>query len=180
MKIIKTTISDFLIIEPTIFSDERGFFFESYNKDMWQKVAGIGVDFIQDSHSRSIKNVLRGLHCQINKQQKQLVRVVVGKIFDVVVDLRKSSPTLGQWVSTYLSAENKRQIWVPANFAHGFLVVSDVAEVLYKTTNYYTPNHERSIMWNDLDIGINWPLKDAPILSPKDNSALSFKEYCKL
>ena len=176
MKIIKTAIPDVLIIEPKVFSDDRGFFFESFNKASWLESTCVKADFVQDNHSRSAKNVLRGLHYQISQPQGKLVRAVVGEVFDVVVDLRKNSPTLGNWVGVKLSAENQRQFWVPKGFAHGFLVLSDVAEVLYKATDYYAPEHERSIMWNDPDIGIKWPLQDKPVLSTKDDSALSFKD----
>jgi len=176
MKIIKTSIPDVLIIEPEVFSDDRGFFFESFNKALWQEATGVKVDFVQDNHSRSVKNVLRGLHYQIRQPQGKLVRIIVGEVFDVAVDLRKTSPTFGKWVGVKLSSENKYQLWVPKGFAHGFLVLSDVAEVLYKTTDYYAPEHERSIIWNDPDIGIEWPLRNKPLLSKKDNLASPFKD----
>ena len=176
MKIIKTSIPDVLIIEPKVFADDRGFFFESFNKTLWQKATGVKDDFVQDNHSRSIKNVLRGLHYQIRQPQGKLVRIIVGEVFDVAVDLRKSSSTFGQWTGVNLSAENKRQLWIPKGFAHGFLVLSDVAEVLYKATDYYAPEHERSIIWNDPDIGIKWPLRNKPLLSKKDNLASPFKD----
>ena len=176
MKIIKTSIPDVLIIEPEVFSDDRGFFFESFNKALWQEVTGVKADFVQDNHSRSVKNVLRGLHYQIRQPQGKLVRIIVGEVFDVAVDLRKSSSTFGKWVGIELGNENKHQLWVPEGFAHGFLVLSEVAEVLYKTIDYYAPEYERSIIWNDPDIGIDWPLRDKPLLSTKDNSASPFKD----
>jgi dTDP-4-dehydrorhamnose 3,5-epimerase len=176
MKITPTKIEDVLIIEPQVFGDQRGFFFESFNSKTFTEKTGLKLNFVQDNHSRSQQNVLRGLHYQIKQPQGKLVRTVVGEIFDVAVDIRKSSPTFGQWVGVNLSAENKQQIWVPAGFAHGFLVLSEVAEVLYKTTDFYAPEYERSILWNDPDIGINWHLKDQPILSPKDQSGLLLKE----
>ncbi|MEA3359974.1 MAG: dTDP-4-dehydrorhamnose 3,5-epimerase [Thermodesulfobacteriota bacterium] len=176
MKIIKTAIPDVLIIEPEVFRDDRGFFFESFNKTVWQEATGIKADFVQDNHSRSVKNVLRGLHYQIRQPQGKLLRAAVGEVFDVAVDLRKSSSTFGKWIGLKLSAENKLQLWVPEGFAHGFLVLSDVAEVLYKTTDYYAPEYERSIIWNDPDIGIEWPLRNKPLLSKKDNSTSPFKD----
>jgi len=176
MKIIKTSIPDVLIIEPKISRDNRGFFFESFNKALWQEATGVKVDFVQDNHSRSVKNVLRGLHYQIRQPQGKLVRIIVGEVFDVAVDLRKTSHTFGKWVGVKLSNENKYQLWVPKGFAHGFLVLSDVAEVLYKATDYYAPEHERSIIWNDPDIGIEWPLRNKPLLSKKDNLASPFKD----
>ena len=175
MNIIPTEISDVLIIEPKVFGDERGFFFESFNQKAFTEKTGITAEFVQDNHSRSVKGVLRGLHYQIEQTQGKLLRVVAGEIFDVAVDIRKSSPTFGQWVGGMISAENKRQFWVPAGFAHGFLVVSDTAEVLYKTTDYYAPQHERSIVWNDPDIGIDWPTGITPILSAKDQAGQTLK-----
>ena len=175
MKIIPTEISDVLIIEPRVFEDPRGFFFESYNKRAFAERTGIVTDFIQDNHSCSSQNVLRGLHYQIQQPQGKLVSVIAGAIFDVAVDIRKSSPSFGEWVSCLLSAENKRQLWIPAGFAHGFLVVSEVAEVLYKTTDYYAPQHERCILWNDSDLAIAWPLTTDPILSAKDRGGQPFK-----
>ena len=169
MKIISTTIPDVLIIEPRVFRDERGFFLESYQKKQF-KEAGINVDFVQDNHSKSCQGALRGLHYQIQQPQGKLIRAIAGEIFDVVVDLRKHSPTFGQWVGDTLSAENKRMLWVPAGFAHGFLVTSQEAEVLYKASDYYAPQWERCILWNDPAIGIRWPVKDVhPILSAKDS-----------
>ncbi|GBF79370.1 dTDP-4-dehydrorhamnose 3,5-epimerase [Aphanothece sacrum] len=176
MKVTPTAIPDVLIIEPRVFGDDRGFFYESYNHQQFIDATGVTINFVQDNHSRSLKNVLRGLHYQIQQPQGKLVRVVVGEVFDVAVDIRQSSPTFGQWVGCLLSAENKRQFWVPQGFAHGFLVVSDVAEFLYKTTDYYAPQYERSIAWNEPEIGIEWPLNEDPILSGKDQVAVSLKE----
>ncbi|NET53833.1 MAG: dTDP-4-dehydrorhamnose 3,5-epimerase, partial [Merismopedia sp. SIO2A8] len=158
MNVIPTKIPEVLIIEPRVFGDDRGFFYESYNQRAFSDKAGITADFVQDNHSRSQQNVLRGLHYQIQQPQGKLLRVIVGSIFDVAVDIRKSSPTFGQWVSCLLSAENKRQVWVPPGFAHGFLVLSEAAEVLYKTTDFYAPQHERTLLWNDPDLAIAWPL----------------------
>ncbi len=171
MKAIHTTIPDVLIIEPNVFGDERGFFFESFNRRQFAKLTGREVDFVQDNHSRSAKNVLRGLHYQIQQAQGKLVRVVQGEVFDVVVDIRKFSPTFGQHVGVKLSADNKRMLWIPEGFAHGFLVLSDTAEFLYKTTDYWAPEFERSLAWNDPDIGIQWPIQGAPTLSAKDQQA---------
>ena len=171
MKVISTSIPEVLIIEPTVYGDERGFFFESFNQSKFEQAIGRKVNFVQDNHSKSAKNVLRGLHYQIQQAQGKLVRVVQGEVFDVVVDIRKSSSTFGQWVGQILSAENKKQLWVPEGFAHGFVVLSDTAEFLYKTTDYYAPEFERSIAWNDPTIAIKWPLLDAPILSAKDQQA---------
>ena len=176
MNIIPTEIPDVVMIEPKVFGDDRGFFFESYNEQKFQEKAGIKTQFVQDNHSRSVRNVLRGLHYQIQQTQGKLVRAVVGEVFDVAVDIRRASPTFGQWIGCSLSAENKRQLWVPAGFAHGFLVVSDRAEVLYKTTDYYAPQHERSILWNDPDLAIAWPLNgEQPALSKKDKDGQPFK-----
>lgn len=168
MNVISTEIPDVLIIEPRIFGDDRGFFFESYNQQAFADKAGIEASFVQDNHSRSCRNVLRGLHYQIQHAQGKLVRAIVGEVYDVAVDLRQSSPTFGQWVGCYLSQDNKRQLWVPTGFAHGFLVMSEVAEVLYKTTDYYAPQHERCIVWNDSDLAIAWPTQESPVLSAKD------------
>lgn len=168
MKVIETKFPDVLVLEPKVFGDERGFFFESYNRAVFREVTGVDTDFVQDNYSRSAINVLRGLHYQIQQPQGKLVRAVMGEIYDVVVDVRRSSPTFGQWDGVYLSATNKRQLWVPAGYAHGLLVVSDFAEVLYKTTDYWAPQHERSIVWNDPQLAINWPLTDEPVLSVKD------------
>lgn len=175
MKIIPTKIPDVVIIEPRLFGDDRGFFLESYNQKAFTEKANIDATFVQDNHSRSVKNVLRGLHYQIQQSQGKLVRAIVGTVLDVVVDIRQSSPTFGQWVSCLLSAENKHQVWVPPGFAHGFLVVSDVAEVLYKTTDYYAPQHERTLLWNDPDLGIDWNLTTEPILSAKDQAGQPLK-----
>lgn len=174
MNVLPTEIPDVLIVEPRVFQDDRGFFMESYNSKAFAEKAGIVDQFVQDNHSRSCKNVLRGLHYQIQQAQGKLVRATVGSIFDVVVDIRRQSPTFGKWVGCTLTAENKRMLWVPAGFAHGFLVLSDVAEVLYKTTDYYAPQHERCILWNDPDVAINWPLTEAPILSSKDQTGKPF------
>jgi len=168
MQIISTDIPDLLIVEPTVFGDTRGFFFESFNKKRFQELTGISVDFVQDNHSRSARNVLRGLHYQIQHPQGKLVRVTSGEVLDVTVDIRKSSPTFGEWFSVVLSAENKRQLWVPPGFAHGFVVRSDYAEFLYKTTDYWMPEHERSILWNDPAIGVDWGIAGEPVLSAKD------------
>ncbi|MFB2834731.1 dTDP-4-dehydrorhamnose 3,5-epimerase [Floridanema evergladense] len=176
METIATEIPDVLLIKPKVFGDSRGFFFESYNQKAFVEKTGAEVNFVQDNHSRSSKNVLRGLHYQIEQAQGKLVRVVSGEIFDVAVDVRKSSPTFGQWVGYLLSAENKQQLWIPAGFAHGFLVVSETAEVLYKATDYYAPQHERSILWNDPDLAIAWPLDSEPILSAKDQAGKPFKD----
>jgi len=170
VKIIDTAISEVKIIEPSVFGDERGFFMESFNQAKFDEAVGYNVNFVQDNHSRSVKGVLRGLHYQLPPHaQGKLVRCVVGKVLDVAVDIRRSSPTFGQWVGVHLSAENKRQLWIPEGFAHGFVTLSDLAEFLYKTTNYYAPQSERSIMWNDTDIAIAWPILDqALIVSAKD------------
>lgn len=176
MTITPTKIPDVFIIEPKVFGDERGFFFESFNQKNFTEKTGITSEFVQDNHSRSVQGVLRGLHYQIQQTQGKLLRVVVGEIFDVAVDMRKSSPTFGEWVGCLLSAENKRQFWVPPGFAHGFLVTSDIAEVLYKTTDYYAPNYERSLLWNDPEVGIDWPLEGiTPILSAKDQAGQPLK-----
>lgn len=176
MNVIPTTIPDVLVIEPRVFTDERGFFFESYNARDFAEQAGVRVDFVQDNHSRSVYNVLRGLHYQIENVQGKLIRAIVGEVFDVAVDLRQRSPTFGQWVGCRLSAENKRQLWIPGGFAHGFLVLSDAAEMLYKTTDFYAPQHERCIRWDDPDLAINWPLNGEPIVSKKDRAGDAFKD----
>ncbi len=160
MNVIDTTILDVKIIEPRVFGDERGFFFESFNERAFREATGTNVTFVQDNHSKSVKGVLRGLHYQIQQPQGKLVRVVAGEVFDVAVDIRKSSPTFGKHVALRLSAENKRMLWVPVGFAHGFVVVSDSAEFLYKTTDYYAPLHDRSLLWNDPALGIDWPIAD--------------------
>ncbi|MBD2353372.1 dTDP-4-dehydrorhamnose 3,5-epimerase [Tolypothrix sp. FACHB-123] len=176
MQVKQTEITDLLVIEPQVFGDERGYFYESYNEKTWREKTGITEHFVQDNHSRSANNILRGLHYQIQQPQGKLVRVVVGEVFDVAVDLRKSSPTFGQWMGTHLSAENKRQLWIPVGFAHGFLVLSEYAEFLYKTTNYYAPQHERTLLWNDPDLAIAWPIKTEPILSAKDKAGTRLQD----
>jgi dTDP-4-dehydrorhamnose 3,5-epimerase len=168
MNVIKTSIPDVLIIEPKVFGDSRGFFYESFNQKAFHQATGLDINFVQDNHSRSAKGVLRGLHYQIRQAQGKLVRVVKGAVFDVAVDIRKSSPAFGLWVGTELSEENRRQMWIPAGIAHGFLVLSDNAEFLYKTTDYYAPEYERCILWNDPALGIQWPIASAPLLSEKD------------
>lgn len=175
MQVIPTEIPDVLIIEPRVFGDDRGFFFESFNEKAFNEKTGLDVRFVQDNHSRSVKNVLRGLHYQIQQAQGKLVRVVAGSIFDIAVDIRKSSPTFGQWISCELSAANKRQLWIPAGFAHGFVSLEDGTEVLYKATDYYAPEHERTILWNDPDLAIAWQLAEEPILSAKDQSGKPFQ-----
>ncbi len=168
MKVVRTEIPDVLILEPKVFGDERGFFMESYNRRALAAIAGIEGDFVQDNHSRSARNVLRGLHYQIRQPQGKLVRVIMGAVFDVAVDIRRSSPAFGKAVCVELSAENKRMVWIPAGFAHGFLALSEGTEVLYKSTDYYAPEHERCLLWNDPDIGIEWPLDGTPLISEKD------------
>jgi len=176
MTIVPTTIPDVHIIEPKVFGDERGFFFESFNERIWHNLTGHNERFVQHNHSRSVTGVLRGLHYQIQKPQGKLVRVIYGEVFDVAVDIRRSSPTFGRWFGTHLSAENKRQLWVPPGFAHGFYVTSDVAEFLYLTTDFWYPEYERCIIWNDPDLAIDWPLSQKPALSPKDSRGTPFKE----
>ncbi|MCW8829890.1 MAG: dTDP-4-dehydrorhamnose 3,5-epimerase [Gammaproteobacteria bacterium] len=176
MKVIATKIPDVLVIEPEVFGDDRGFFFESFNRKVFQELTDVNDDFVQDNHSKSSKGVLRGLHYQIKQPQGKLVRVVSGEVFDVAVDLRKSSPTFGHWDGVRLSAENKRQFWVPPGFAHGFMVLSDNAEFLYKTTDYYAPEYERCIRWNDKDLAIDWQYEKEPQVSEKDANGGSFKE----
>lgn len=176
MNILPTEIPDVLLIEPRVFSDERGFFYESFNRRAFAEKTGVSLEFVQDNHSRSAQNVLRGLHYQIQQPQGKLVRVAAGEVFDVAVDIRKSSPTFGQWVGFSLSAENRRQLWIPPGFAHGFFTVSPAAEVLYKTTDYYAAPHDRCMIWNDPDLAIDWPLNGAvPVLSPKDQAGQPFK-----
>ena len=174
MNIIETAIPEVLIIEPKVFGDDRGFFMESFNQVRWEEATGLQTVFVQDNHSRSCKDVLRGLHYQIKQPQGKLVRAVVGEIFDVAVDIRQLSPTFGKWAGAVLSAENKRQLWIPEGFAHGFVVVSDFAEVLYKATNYYAPEHEHCIIWNDPELEIDWILSGAPALSEKDSNGIKF------
>ena len=176
MHITPTALPEVLLIEPKVFGDDRGFFFESYNRRAFAEAAGIDVDFVQDNHSRSARNVLRGLHYQIEQAQGKLVRVVAGEVFDVAVDIRRSSPNFGKWVGMRLSADNKRMLWVPPGFAHGFLVVTEAAEFLYKTTDYYAPQHERCIAWNDPELAIDWPLAGAPVLSAKDRLGRPLRE----
>lgn len=174
MKIIPTAIADVLIIEPRVFGDARGFFFESFNQQAFKNATGLNLDFVQDNHSRSAKGVLRGLHYQIEQPQGKLVRVVRGAVFDVAVDLRKTSATFGQWVGAELSEENKRQMWVPPGFAHGFLTLSDSADFLYKTTDYYAPQFERCIAWNDPALAVAWPLAgQLPQISAKDQAGVA-------
>ncbi len=170
MNVVPTNIPDVLILEPKVFGDDRGFFLESYNERVFAELTGIKAQFVQDNHSRSQKGVLRGLHYQIQQPQGKLVRVVNGSVFDVAVDIRKSSATFGHWVGVELSAKNHRQLWVPPGFAHGFVVLSDSADFLYKTTDYYAPEHERCIIWNDPSIGIVWPIDNEPLLSTKDKA----------
>lgn len=176
MQIIPTTIPDVLLLEPTVFGDQRGFFFESFNERRIQELTGLTLRFVQHNHSRSAGGVLRGLHYQILQPQGKLVRVTTGEVFDVAVDIRRSSPTFGQWFGALLSAINKRQMWVPPGFAHGFCVTSDSAEFLYLTTDYYAPEHERCIAWNDPDLSIQWPLATTPNVSAKDSQGRLFKD----
>jgi len=175
MNITPLAIPEVLRIEPRVFGDERGFFFESFRQDRFEQAVGRKVDFVQDNHSKSAHNVLRGLHYQLRQTQGKLVRVVVGSVFDVAVDLRRSSPTFGKWVGEVLSSENKVQLWVPEGFAHGFVVLSESAEFVYKTTDYYAPEHERCLFWNDPAIGINWPFSQQPMISAKDGCGLLLK-----
>lgn len=177
MNIISTDIPDVLIIEPKVFADDRGFFFESFNQKIFEDAVGYEVKFIQDNHSQSQKGVLRGLHYQLSPfAQGKLVRCIEGEVFDVAVDIRRSSPTFGQWVGEYLSADNKKQLWIPEGFAHGFLSMSDRVQFVYKTTNYYSPSYDRNIRWDDNDIGILWPIENEVILSEKDKKALLLHE----
>ncbi|MDG0980784.1 MAG: dTDP-4-dehydrorhamnose 3,5-epimerase [Halieaceae bacterium] len=171
MQVTRLAIPDVVLIEPKLFGDDRGFFFESFNQGQFEAAIGKKVNFVQDNHSKSLKNVLRGLHYQIQNPQGKLVRVVAGEVFDVAVDIRKSSPTFGQWVGAILSAENKKQLWVPEGFAHGFVTLSESAEFLYKATDYYSPHYERAILWSDSQINILWPFEGAPSLSAKDQQA---------
>jgi len=176
MKVTPLAILDVLLIEPEIFGDDRGFFFESFNQNKFEEAIKQKINFVQDNHSKSVKGVLRGLHYQLSpKAQGKLVRVIQGEVFDVAVDLRQSSPTFGKWVGEIISADNKKQMWIPEGFAHGFLTLSDTAEFLYKTTDFYSKEHEQAIIWNDETIGIEWPMKEVS-LSSKDNTAVSFKE----
>jgi dTDP-4-dehydrorhamnose 3,5-epimerase len=174
MQVVRTEIPEVLILEPKVFGDERGFFLESYHRRAFHKATGVDVEFVQDNHSRSKKNVLRGLHYQIRQAQGKLVRVTTGEVWDVAVDLRRSSPTFGKWTGFTLSAESKRMAWIPPGFAHGFLVISDFAEFLYKTTDYYSPEHERCIVWNDSALAISWPVHGLPTLGDRDARGASF------
>ena len=176
MKVIRTRIPEVLVFEPRVFGDSRGFFMESYNQRAFQEATGWAPAFVQDNHSGSERNVLRGLHYQIQQPQGKLVRVVAGEVFDVAVDIRKSSPSFGQWVGANLSAENKLQMWIPPGFAHGFLVLSEFAEFLYKTTDFYAPEHECCIRWDDAEIGIEWPLLAPPSLSVKDQQGVDLRQ----
>jgi dTDP-4-dehydrorhamnose 3,5-epimerase len=176
MSIQRTEIPDVIIIEPKVFGDDRGFFYESFNAQRFSEETGVDAVFVQDNHSKSAQNVLRGLHYQIQHPQGKLVRVTAGEVFDIAVDIRRSSPTFGRWLGVVLSAENKRQLWIPPGFAHGFLVTSPSAEFLYKTTDYYAPEHERCLLWNDPEIGIDWPLSAEPLLSGKDKLGQLFSE----
>jgi dTDP-4-dehydrorhamnose 3,5-epimerase len=176
MQILRTEIPDVLIIEPRVFGDDRGFFYESYNERRFTELTGRAAHFVQDNHSRSSANVLRGLHYQVRQPQAKLVRVIAGEVFDVAVDMRRSSPTFGRWLGVTLSAQNKRQLWIPEGFAHGFLVTSESAEFLYKTTDYWAPEHERTVRWDDPEIGIAWPLQGAPLLSAKDREGLPLSQ----
>lgn len=179
MKLTCSAIPDVFILEPQVYSDARGYFLESFNQQTFSQTTGLDVTFVQDNHSRSAKGVLRGLHYQIRQPQGKLVRVVRGAVFDVAVDIRKSSPTFGRWVGVELSEANHKQQWVPPDFAHGFMVLSDEADVSYKTTNYYAPDHERSIAWNDPSLAIDWPRDLSPLLSFRDSIA-PWLSYCEL
>ena len=176
MDVIQTTIPDVFIIEPKVFGDDRGFFMESFNEKTFKQKTGVTASFVQDNHSRSTKNVLRGLHYQIKQAQGKLVRVVSGEVYDVAVDIRKSSPTFGQWVGCLLTESNKKQFWVPPGFAHGFVVLSDTADFLYKTTDYYAPEYERAILWNDPQLNIDWKIEGEPVLSAKDKAGLTLEK----
>jgi dTDP-4-dehydrorhamnose 3,5-epimerase len=171
----KTALDGVLVIEPKVFGDARGFFFESWNRQVFSALIGREVDFVQDNHSASARGVLRGMHYQLPRPQGKLLRVIEGEIFDVAVDMRRSSPTFGRWVGDRLSAENRRMLWVPDGFAHGFLVLSEIAQVLYKATDYYAPEHERTLAWNDPDVGIEWPLDGEPLLKLRDAAAPGFR-----
>jgi dTDP-4-dehydrorhamnose 3,5-epimerase len=173
---VPTAIPDVLIFEPQVFGDERGFLLVSWNAENFRSATGSDITFVQDNHSRSRRGVLRGLHYQIRQPQGKLVRVVTGRVFDVAVDLRRSSPTFGRWVGVELSAENHRELWIPPGFAHGFLVLSDTADFLYKTTDYYAPEHERTVAWNDPAIGIDWPVEGEPVLSTKDKVGVALTD----
>ena len=168
MKLVPTGLPGVLVVEPRVFADARGFLFESYNRRSFREATGIDVEFVQDNHSHSVRHALRGLHYQVRQAHGKLVRVVVGEVFDVAVDLRRSSPNFGKWTGVTLTAESKRMVWIPEGFAHGFLVLSEEADVLYKTTDFYAPAHERTVLWNDPQIGIRWPLRQEPLLADKD------------
>ncbi len=177
MQIVATAIPDLLVIEPRVFGDDRGFFYESFNQRRFTELTGVTDTFVQDNHSKSARNVLRGLHYQIKQPQGKLVRVIAGEVLDIAVDIRKSSPSFGKWVGIRLSAENKKMLWIPKGFAHGFVVLSESAEFLYKTTDYWAPEHERSIIWNDPDLNIDWQLGgNAPLLSAKDQAGKRLRE----
>lgn len=176
MKLIPTAIPEVHLIEPAVFGDARGFFYESFNQKKFSELTNISEPFVQDNHSKSAKHTLRGLHYQLIQPQGKLVRVVAGEVFDVAVDIRKNSPTFGKWVGVHLSAANQKMLFIPKGFAHGFLVLSETAEFLYKTTDYYHPESEKSIAWNDPDLNICWPISTSPTLSKKDSNNLSFKE----
>lgn len=176
MKVTPTAIPEVLILEPLVFGDDRGFFFESFNARRFEQLTGIAANFVQENHSRSARGVLRGLHYQIRQPQGKLIRVVAGSVYDVVVDLRRSSPFFGRWIGIELSAENRRELWVPPGFAHGFVVTSDSAECLYNTTDYWAPEHERVIRWNDPALAIEWPLSGPPMLSGKDSQGLTLAD----
>jgi dTDP-4-dehydrorhamnose 3,5-epimerase len=176
MNVIATDIPDVMIIEPKVFGDDRGFFYESFNARAFEQATGVRTEFVQDNHSRSQKGVLRGLHYQLENTQGKLVRVTSGEVLDIAVDIRRSSPTFGRWVGVRLSAQNNRQLWIPEGFAHGFVVLSDFAEFLYKTTDYYTPSAERCIRWDDPDLAIDWQLNEPPQLSAKDKTGMFLKE----
>jgi dTDP-4-dehydrorhamnose 3,5-epimerase len=176
MKITKTAIPEVLVIEPEVYGDDRGFFFESFNQRDWQRGTGMERPFVQDNHSRSIKGVLRGIHYQLRQSQGKLVRVVAGEVFDVAVDLRRKSPTFGRWVGEHLSADNFKQFWIPEGFGHAFVVLSESAEFLYRTTDFWAPEYERCILWNDPDLNILWPIDFLPTLSDKDNKGVLFRD----
>lgn len=175
MQVIRTAIPDVLLLDPKVFADDRGVFYESYNKRAFRSATGLDVEFVQDNHSRSKRNVLRGLHYQVKQAQGKLIRVVFGEVFDVAVDLRRTSPTFGRWVGFHLSAESRRMAWIPPGFAHGFVVTSESADFLYKATEFYAPEYERSILWNDSDLAIAWPVQGAPIVAPKDAGGQRFR-----
>ena len=174
--VTQTTLAGVLILEPRVFGDERGFFFESFNQRDFAAVTGLDVNFVQDNHSLSSKGVLRGLHYQVQQAQGKLVRVALGEVFDVAVNLQRGHPEFGRWTGVLISGQNKRQVWVPPGFAHGFVVLSDQAHFLYKTTDYYAPEHERSLLWSDPDVGIDWPIESEPVLAAKDGKAPCLKD----